>query len=88
MAIDNFGGEARYANQSYTGAEEADFSSTDYEFTNIPTALSCSGVGTLKVDFLDAGTNVNVFVLPGENKMRVTKIYNSGSSSITVTGMF
>ena len=87
MAIDNFGGEARYANQSYTKAEEADFSSVDYEFNTVPTALSCNSFGTLKVDFLDAGTNVNVYVLPGENKMRVTKIYNAGSSTVSVTGL-
>lgn len=87
MAIDNFGGEARYANQSYTRAEEADFSAEDYTFDTVPTALSCNSFGTLKVDFLDAGTNVNVYVLPGENKMRVTKIYNAGSSNVSVTGL-
>jgi len=52
--------------------------------------LSCSAVGTLRVDFLNAGTNVPVYVLPGENKMRVTKIYAvaSGSSNISVTGLY
>jgi hypothetical protein len=88
MAIDNYGGNAVLANQSYVSAEVADFSSTDHTFVNVPTALSCSGAGTLYVDFLNTGSNVPVFVLPGENKMRVTKIYNAGSSSITVTGLY
>ena len=88
MAIDNYGGNAVLANQSYVSAEVADFSSTDHTFVNVPTALSCSAVGTLRVDFLNAGTNVPVYVLPGENKMRVTKIYNTGSDSISVTGLY
>ena len=88
MAIDNYGGNAVLANQSYVSAEEADFSSTDHTFVNVPTALSCSATGTLRVDFLNAGTNVPVYVLPGENKMRVTKIYNTGSDSISVTGLY
>jgi len=88
MAIDNYGGNAVLANQSYVSAEEADFSSTDHTFVNVPTALSCSGAGTLYVDFLNTGSNVPVYVLPGENKMRVTKIYNTGSSNISVTGLY
>ena len=90
MAIDNYGGNAVLANQSYVSAEEADFVSGDHTFVNVPTALSCSATGTLRVDFLNAGTNVPVYVLPGENKMRVTKIYAvaSGSSDISVTGLY
>jgi len=88
MAIDNYGGNAVLANQSYVSAEEADFVSGDHTFVNVPTALSCSAAGTLYVDFLNTGSNVPVYVLPGENKMRVTKIYNTGSDSISVTGLY
>ena len=67
--------------------EEADFSSVDYTFTDTPRYIKCSAAGILKVDLLNGGTGVDLPVVPGVNPERVTKIYTSGSDSMTVIGI-
>lgn len=71
-----------------TYAEVADYSSGDHTFSTFPRYLKCSASGILKVDMLDGGTNVSLPVIPGVNPERVTKIYNVGSTQMTVTGIW
>ena len=70
-----------------TKGEEADYSATDHTFAVTPRYLKCSGSGVLQVDLLEGGTNIALPVVPGVNPERVTKIYNSGSTAMTVTGI-
>jgi hypothetical protein len=67
--------------------EVADYSADDHEFTFVPRYLKCSASGILKVDLLRGGTNISLPVVPGVNPERVTKIYNVGSTAMTVTGL-
>jgi hypothetical protein len=71
-----------------TYAEVADYSSGDHTFSTFPRYLKCSASGVLKVDMLDGGVNVSLPVVPGVNPERVKKIYNSGSTAMTVTGLW
>lgn len=71
-----------------TNAEEADYSVSDHTFTHTTRYLKCSGSGILKVDMAGVGTNISLPVVPGVNPERVTKIYNVGSTSMTVTGLW
>jgi hypothetical protein len=87
MAYDKFSGEHKYANQSYTFAETADYSTSDYVFNRVPTALNCDSLGKLRVDMLEGGTNVLIQVVFGENKLRVTKIYASSPTTMNVVGL-
>jgi hypothetical protein len=71
-----------------TYAEVADYSSGDHTFTTFPRYLKCSASGVLKVDMLNGGVNVSLPVVPGVNPERVKKIYNVGSTAMTVTGLW
>ena len=73
--------------QPGVAGEEADYSATDYTFTDTPRYIKCSALGILKVDLLSGGTGVDLPVVPGVNPERVTKIYNVGSDSMTVIGI-
>ena len=73
--------------QPGTRGEEADYSASDYTFTDTPRYIKCSAVGILKVDLLDGGTGVDLPVVPGVNPERITKIYNAGSTAMTVIGL-
>lgn len=66
--------------------EEADYSAGDYTFTATPRYLKCSAFGILKVDAFGIGTSIDLPVVPGTNWERVTKIYQSGSTAMTVVG--
>lgn len=70
-----------------TRGEVADYSSGNHTFSFVPRYLKCSASGILKVDLLDGGTNIDLPVVPGVNPERVTRIYNSGSAAMTVTGI-
>ena len=70
-----------------TKGEVANYSSGDHTFTFVPRYLKCSASGILRVDLVRGGTNVTLPVVPGVNPERVTKIYNSGSTSMTVIGL-
>jgi len=67
--------------------EVADYSAGDHEFTFVPRYLKCSASGILKVDLLRGGTNISLPVVPGVNPERVTKIYETGSTVMTVVGI-
>ena len=67
--------------------EVADYSADDHTFTFVPRYLKCSASGILKVDLPRGGTNISLPVVPGVNPERVTKIYNVGSTSMTVVGI-
>ena len=71
-----------------TYAEEADYTAGNHTFATVPRYLKCSASGILKVDMLNGGVNVSLPVVPGVNPERVTKIYNSGSTAMTVTGLW
>jgi hypothetical protein len=70
-----------------TKGEVANYSSGDHTFTFVPRYLKCSASGILRVDLVRGGTNVALPVVPGVNPERVTKIYNSGSTAMTVIGL-
>jgi hypothetical protein len=70
-----------------TKGEVANYSSGDHTFTFVPRYLKCSASGILKVDLVRGGTNISLPVVPGVNPERVSKIYNVGSTQITVTGL-
>jgi hypothetical protein len=70
-----------------TKGEVANYSSGDHTFTFVPRYLKCSASGILRVDLVRGGTNVTLPVVPGVNPERVTKIYNSGSTAMTVIGL-
>ena len=84
---DRFGGEPITLDSTYNSAEVADYSSDDYTFTEVPRALNCSADGVLKVDMQGTGTDVAIYVVAGLNPYRATKIYNTGSASMTVVGL-
>jgi hypothetical protein len=84
---DRFGAERVDLLSPGTRGEVADFSEDNYDFTFVPRYLKCSAAGILKVDLLGGGTNVSLPVVAGENRERVTKIYNSGSTEMTVMGL-
>lgn len=71
-----------------TNAEVADYSADDHDFTHTTRYLKCSASGILKVDMAGGGTNISLPVVPGVNPERVTRIYNSGSTAMTVTGLW
>jgi hypothetical protein len=83
----------RFANHSsgVTGpgvrGEVANYSAGNHTFSFTPRYLKCSASGILKVDLLGGGTNIDLPVVPGVNPERVTRIYNSGSTAMTVTGL-
>ena len=70
-----------------TKGEVADYSAGDHDFTFVPRYLKCSASGILKVDLVRGGTNISLPVVPGVNPERVSKIYNVGSTQMTVTGL-
>jgi hypothetical protein len=70
-----------------TKGEVANYSSGDHTFTFVPRYLKCSASGILKVDLVRGGTNISLPVVPGVNPERVSKIYNVGSTQMTVTGL-
>jgi hypothetical protein len=70
-----------------TKGEVANYSSGDHTFTFVPRYLKCSASGILKVDLVRGGTNISLPVVPGVNPERVSKIYNVGSTSMTVIGL-
>ena len=70
-----------------TKGEVADYSADNHDFTFVPRYLKCSASGILKVDMLGGGTDISLPVVPGVNPERVTRIYNSGSTAMTVTGL-
>jgi hypothetical protein len=70
-----------------TSGEAADFSAADYTFEQLPRALNCSAEGTLVVD-MGALVQESIHVVAGLNPYRVHKIYNSGSTAMTVVGMW
>jgi hypothetical protein len=70
-----------------TKGEVADYSAGDHEFTFVPRYLKCSASGILQVDLVRGGTNIPLPVVPGVNPERVTRIYNVGSTAMTVTGL-
>jgi hypothetical protein len=70
-----------------TKGEVANYSSSDHTFTFVPRYLKCSASGILKVDLVRGGTNISLPVVPGVNPERVSKIYNVGSTQMTVTGL-
>lgn len=85
---DKFGGQPYLLDSPGAYGEEADYSSDNHTFATVPRYLKCSASGILKVDLLGAGTNISLPVVPGVNPERVTKIYNSGSTAMTVTGIW
>jgi hypothetical protein len=70
-----------------TKGEVANYSSGDHTFTFVPRYLKCSASGILRVDLVRGGTNISLPVVPGVNPERVTRIYNVGSTQMTVTGL-
>jgi hypothetical protein len=84
---DRFGADRADLTTPGTRGEVADYSAGNYTFTFVPRYLKCSASGILKVDMLNGGTNISLPVVPGVNPERVTKIYNSGSTAMTVTGL-
>jgi len=71
--------------------ERADFSATDYTFDVMPRFITCSEGGLLVIDLPDAAEDetqeeVAVQVFAGYNPIRPKKIYNSGSTAMTVDG--
>lgn len=85
---DTFGGQPYLLTSVGAYGEVADYSAGDHTFSTVPRYLKCSASGILKVDLLGAGTNISLPVVPGVNPERVTKIYNSGSTAMTVTGLW
>jgi hypothetical protein len=67
--------------------EVADYSSGNHTFSFVPRYIKCSASGILKVDLLRGGTNISLPVVPGVNPERVSKIYNVGSTAMTVVGI-
>jgi hypothetical protein len=70
-----------------TKGEVANYSAGDHTFSFVPRYLKCSASGILKVDLVRGGTNISLPVVPGVNPERVTRIYNVGSTAMTVTGL-
>jgi hypothetical protein len=67
--------------------EVADYSSGNHTFSFVPRYIKCSASGILKVDLLRGGTNISLPVVPGVNPERVSRIYNVGSTAMTVVGI-
>ena len=44
-------------------------------------ALNCSAAGTVRVDMIGVGTNVEATVVPGWNPMRVSRVYATGTDA-------
>jgi hypothetical protein len=78
----------QYIEEQRSGVEVevADFSSTDYEFSQPVRYFKCSEGGILRVDLAGGQTDVDILVTTGLNPEKITKIYNSGSDAITVHG--
>ena len=58
----------------------------DHTFASLPRAINCSAEGTLVVD-MGGATGISIHVVAGLNPYRVSKIYLSGSTVMTVVGM-
>jgi hypothetical protein len=84
---DRFGAERVELTAPGSRGEVADYSAGNHTFSFVPRYLKCSASGILKVDLLGGGTNIDLPVVPGVNPERVTRIYNSGSTAMTVTGL-
>ena len=67
--------------------EVAVFAAVDHDFAVRPRALNCSAAGVLVVDMGDL-TGQAIAVVAGLNPYRVTRIYNAGSTAMTVVGMW
>jgi hypothetical protein len=84
---DRFGADRIGISDVFTHAELADYSAGNYDFTEIPRGLNCSLDGTLRVDMVGLGENVPLYVVAGFNPYRITKIYNDGSTAMSVVGL-
>ena len=84
---DKFGFTSAGLESPLESGELADYSAGDHAFTMTPRALNCSAAGSLSVDMGDL-TAQAIYVVAGLNPYRVTKIYNSGSTAMTVIGMW
>lgn len=73
--------------QPGTEAETADYSAGNYDFVKTPRYIKCSASGTLVVDLLGGGTQIELPVIAGVNPERVTRIYQAGSDAMTVVGI-
>ena len=84
---DNFGSHFTKMDDPLETGQLANFSAGNYNFPIRPRALNCSAAGVLRVD-MGALTNQAITVVAGLNPYRVTRIYNSGSTVMTVVGMW
>jgi len=58
----------------------------DHTFATLPRAINCSAEGTLVVD-MGGATGISIHVVAGLNPYRISKVYLSGSTVMTVVGM-
>lgn len=69
--------------------EVANYASGNYDFVAEPRFIVSSGTGILKVDTAGGQTNVSLPVVPGVNPVRITRVYQSGSTAgLTIVGVW
>lgn len=83
-AKDNASGGSPHQNDPPRNAIAVDISADDQDLDFVALGLWCSVAGDVSVDMVGTGTAITIHIIPGWNKMRVSRIYNSGT---TATGI-
>lgn len=58
------------------------------DLTNTTRALLLSAAGTVTVDMVGTGTNIALPLQAGVNPVRVSRVYSTGTDSLTIVGLW